>query len=202
MCGFTGYLASSNQAFESTVEPTLRNMANAILHRGPDSDGYWADAWAGIALAHRRLAIVDLSPAGAQPMASGSGRYVIAFNGEIYNHPRLRQMLEAEGRVGAAWRGHSDTETLLAGFDAWGIEGTLQRAIGMFALALWDRQTRVLTLARDRLVEKPQRRVWAGRADCQGQHHEPGIMLIGDAAQNRNHRRSSLSSEATNRTIC
>jgi asparagine synthase (glutamine-hydrolysing) len=163
MCGFTGYLASNNQAFDANAEPTLRQMANAIVHRGPDSDGYWTDHAAGIGLAHRRLAVVDLSPAGAQPMASGSGRYVIAFNGEIYNHPRLRQMLEAEGRVGAAWRGHSDTETLLAGFDAWGIEGTLQRAIGMFAIALWDRQTRVLTLARDRLGEKPLYYGWQGQ---------------------------------------
>jgi asparagine synthase (glutamine-hydrolysing) len=165
MCGFTGYLASNNQAFESSAEPTLRRMANAIVHRGPDSDGYWTDPAAGIGLAHRRLAIVDLSPAGAQPMASGSGRYVIAFNGEIYNHPRLRQMLEAEGRGGATWRGHSDTETLLAGFDAWGIEGTLQRTIGMFAIALWDRQTRVLTLARDRVGEKPLYYGWQGQGN-------------------------------------
>lgn len=163
MCGFTGYLASNKQAFESTADPTLRQMAQAIVHRGPDSDGYWTDPAAGIGLAHRRLAIVDLSPAGAQPMASGSGRYVIAFNGEIYNHLRLRQMLKSEGRVGVAWRGHSDTETLLAGFDAWGIEGTLQRSIGMFAIALWDRQTRVLTLARDRLGEKPLYYGWQGQ---------------------------------------
>lgn len=166
MCGFTGYLASNNQAFDANAEPTLRQMANAIVHRGPDSDGYWTDPAAGIGLAHRRLAILDLSPAGAQPMASGSGRYVIAFNGEIYNHPRLRQMLEAEGRMWAAWRGHSDTETLLAGFDAWGIEDTLQRAIGMFAIALWDSQTRVLTLARDRLGEKPLYYGWQGQGSC------------------------------------
>lgn len=163
MCGFTGYLAISNLTFESTAVPTLRHMANAIGHRGPDSDGYWADPAAGIGLAHRRLAIVDLSPAGAQPMASGSGRYVIAFNGEIYNHLRLRQILENEGRVAAPWRGHSDTETLLAGFDAWGIVGTLQRAIGMFAIALWDRETRTLTLARDRLGEKPVYYGWQGQ---------------------------------------
>lgn len=165
MCGFTGYLASSNQAFTSSAEPTLRQMANAIVHRGPDSDGYWTDPAVGIALAHRRLAIVDLSPAGAQPMASGSGRYVIAFNGEVYNHRRLRQMLESEGRVGAAWRGHSDTETLLAGFDAWGIEGTLQRSIGMFAIALWDRETCVLRLVRDRLGEKPLYYGWQGQGN-------------------------------------
>jgi asparagine synthase (glutamine-hydrolysing) len=163
MCGFTGYLVSINSSFDSNALALLRDMANAIVHRGPDSDGYWSDPAAGIGLAHRRLAIVDLSPAGAQPMASGSERYVIAFNGEIYNHLRLRQMLEAEGRLGSAWRGHSDTETLLAGFDAWGIEGTLQRAIGMFAIALWDRQTRMLTLARDRLGEKPLYYGWQGQ---------------------------------------
>lgn len=163
MCGFTGYLACSNLVYESSPESMLRRMASAIVHRGPDSDGYWTDPAAGIGLAHRRLAIVDLSPAGAQPMASDSGRYVIAFNGEIYNHQRLRQMIESERRVGVAWRGHSDTETLLAGFDAWGIEGTLQRAIGMFAIALWDRETRVLTLARDRLGEKPLYHGWQGQ---------------------------------------
>ena len=172
MCGLTGYLARNNQAFESSAELNLRQMANAIVHRGPDSDGYWTDPAAGIGLAHLRLAIVDLTPAGAQPMVSGSGRYVIAFNGEIYNHPRLRHMLEAEGRVGLAWRGHSDTETLLAGFDAWGIEGTLQRAIGMFAIALWDRQTGVLTMARDRLGEKPLYYGWQG-------HGSAAVFLFG-----------------------
>jgi asparagine synthase (glutamine-hydrolysing) len=163
MCGFTGYLASSNNSFESSAQPVLRQMADAIYHRGPDSDGYWFDSEAGIALAHRRLAIVDLSPAGAQPMVSNSGRYVMAFNGEIYNHPRLRQVLEREGLLGAQWRGHSDTETLLSGFDAWGIEGTLQRATGMFAIAVWDRAECVLTLARDRLGEKPLYYGWQGQ---------------------------------------
>jgi asparagine synthase (glutamine-hydrolysing) len=163
MCGFSGYLVSNNQEFESSAEPILRHMADAIVHRGPDSYGFWTDSAAGIGLAHRRLAIVDLSPAGAQPMASGSGRYVIVFNGEIYNHSRLRRMLEIDGRVGTSWVGYSDTETLLKGFDAWGVEGTLQRAIGMFAIALWDRQTRVLTLARDRLGEKPLYYGWHGQ---------------------------------------
>lgn len=141
----------------------LAQMANAISHRGPDSDGYWIDPQASIGLAHRRLAIVDLSPAGAQPMFSVSGRYVLAFNGEIYNHVRLRDALEREGKVSANWQGHSDTETLLAGFDAWGIEGTLKQSVGMFAVAVWDRTDHVLTLARDRLGEKPLYYGWQGQ---------------------------------------
>lgn len=132
-------------------------MANTLIHRGPDDVGVWVDADAGIALGHRRLAILDLSPAGHQPMVSTSGRYVIAFNGEIYNHLELRKALSKLGAGGTApaWRGHSDTETLLAAFEAWGIEKTLTSCVGMFALALWDRATRTLTLARDRMGEKP-----------------------------------------------
>ena len=160
MCGLIGYIAPNSDWPSSAV---LRQMADAIVHRGPDSDGYWADAQAGIGLAHRRLAIVDLSPAGAQPMTSASERFVLAFNGEIYNHLRLRDAMQREGKVFSAWRGHSDTETLLAGFDAWGIEATLQRAIGMFAIAVWDRANRVLTLARDRLGEKPLYYGWQGQ---------------------------------------
>lgn len=135
----------------------LGRMGEAIAHRGPDDSGVWLDADAGIGLSHRRLSILDLSPAGHQPMASASGRYVIAFNGEIYNHLGLRRQLDDP-----AWRGHSDTETLLAGFESWGIEQTLQRAVGMFAIALWDRETRTLTLARDRLGEKPLYYGWQG----------------------------------------
>lgn len=163
MCGFTGFLSATGGVDNTQAQATLRHMAHAIAHRGPDSDGYWVDPALGIGLAHRRLAIVDLSPAGAQPMASASGRYVLAFNGEIYNHLLLREALESEGGVRAPWRGHSDTETLLAGFDAWGIQATLQRAVGMFAIALWDRKSRSLTLARDRLGEKPLYYGWQGQ---------------------------------------
>lgn len=155
MCGLTGFLNVRNGVNRELAQHWLHEMASAIARRGPDNDGYWVDPDAGIGLAHRRLAIVDLSPAGAQPMASSSGRYVLAFNGEIYNHQLLRQALEREGKVVSPWRGHSDTETLLAGFDAWGLESTLQRTIGMFAIALWDRELRTLMLARDRLGEKP-----------------------------------------------
>jgi len=163
MCGLTGFLNASNGVNRELAQQWLHEMANAIARRGPDNDGYWVDPDTGIGLAHRRLAIVDLSPAGAQPMASSSGRYVLAFNGEIYNHKLLRQALEREGKVVSSWRGHSDTETLLAGFDAWGFEATLLRTIGMFAIALWDCEFRTLTLARDRLGEKPLYYGWQGQ---------------------------------------
>lgn len=146
MCGITGYW-QVGPALEVGV---LHRMSAAISHRGPDGEGTWRDEDVGIALAHRRLSILDLSPTGAQPMASATGRYVIVFNGEIYNHLELRK--ELQHRV---WRGHSDTETLLAAFECWGIEGALKKSVGMFALALWDRETQTLTLARDRLGEKP-----------------------------------------------
>lgn len=129
-------------------------MTQAIVHRGPDDGDVWVDAKVGLALGHRRLAIVDLSPAGHQPMHSACGRYVIVFNGEIYNHMALRAELE-KAHAAPAWRGHSDTETLLAVLAHWGIQAGLQRLVGMFAFALWDKRSRNLTLARDRLGEKP-----------------------------------------------
>lgn len=146
MCGIAGILGSGADA------ETVTRMIRALAHRGPDDEGIWIEGDAQLALGHKRLAIVDLSNAGHQPMRSLSGRYVITFNGEIYNHDELRRELEGHK---IAWRGHSDTETLLAGFDIWGIKATLKRASGMFALALWDRKERALTLARDRLGEKP-----------------------------------------------
>lgn len=172
MCGFAGFLEAASCRDLGDAQDFLRRMSNAIIHRGPDSDGCWLDASAGIGLAHRRLAIVDLSPAGAQPMAAASGRFMLAFNGEIYNHLRLRDELERAGCIVEGWRGHSDTETLLAGFDAWGIEATLQRATGMFAMAVWDRETRTLTMARDRLGEKPLYYGWQG-------HGNQAVFLFG-----------------------
>src|SRR5690606_38891295 len=112
-------------------------------HRGPDDAGVWVEAHAGLAFGHRRLAVLDLSPAGRQPMVSPSGRFVIVFNGEIYNYGSLRQALDVQGYP-VSWQGHSDTETLLACFEAWGIEATLKRCVGMFAFALWDRASHSL----------------------------------------------------------
>lgn len=153
VCGLAGLYRPNNLTAEG-VEDSVHRMSRKLLHRGPDSHGCWFDHEAGIALGHRRLAIVDTSNAGHQPMTSASGRYVVSLNGEIYNHMQLRQQLDnVESAV--KWRGHSDTESLLAGIDAWGIEATLNRCTGMFAFALWDRDQRVLTLARDRLGEKP-----------------------------------------------
>lgn len=164
MCGFTGFLAIKPLSDKREAVSILQRMADAITHRGPDATGYWSEAVgdATIALGHRRLSILELSAAGAQPMESSCGRYVIAFNGEVYNHLDLRRDLDAS--VGPLpWRGHSDTETLLAGFSHWGIRATVQRCIGMFAFAVWDRAERVLTLGRDRLGEKPLYYGWQGQ---------------------------------------
>jgi asparagine synthase (glutamine-hydrolysing) len=159
MCGLTGFWQPGGFHTDDATAMAMA-MAGRIAHRGPDDAGAWVDAQAGIALAHRRLAIVDLSAAGHQPMVSAADRYVFVYNGEIYNHLELRSMLDTSAAAG--WRGHSDTETLLAGFEAWGIEATLQKAVGMFALALWDKQERALYLARDRLGEKPLYYGWQG----------------------------------------
>ena len=163
MCGFAGFVAGVAAKPSLEWRAVLQRMGDRIRHRGPDHSDQWTDADTAMGLVHRRLAILDLSAAGHQPMVSASGRWVIAFNGEIYNHADLRQALQASGAA-PAWRGHSDTETLLAGFEAWGIEDTLQRCVGMFALALWDRTERQLHLMRDRLGEKPLYYGWAGDA--------------------------------------
>lgn len=158
MCGIAGYFTKENVIDPSVI---LNGMGLPILHRGPDSSGEWFCSEFGVGLSHRRLAIVDLSVAGHQPMHSKSNRYVISFNGEIYNHLDIRQEL---GELGKApeWQGHSDTETLLAGFDAWGIRETVVRCVGMFAFAVWDTAEKVLTLGRDRLGEKPLYYGWQG----------------------------------------
>ncbi|MGE8589162.1 MAG: asparagine synthase (glutamine-hydrolyzing), partial [Alcaligenes sp.] len=149
MCGIVGIWGPIGNK-----ERVLAESCRRIRHRGPDSNGFWEDPEAEVALGHVRLAILDLTEAGHQPMTSACGRYVMVFNGEIYNHLDIRQQLEKSG-LAPSWRGHSDTETLLAGFTALGIEATLQAAVGMFAIALWDRASRKLVLARDRMGEKP-----------------------------------------------
>lgn len=149
MCGIAGILAAPGRP-QAIDADAIRLMGEAIAHRGPDDSGEWIDAEHGIALAHRRLAIVDLSAAGHQPMRSHCGRYVVVYNGEIYNHQELRKNLGEW-----PWRGHSDTETLLALFTRHGVVESLPLLLGMFAFAVWDRDTCTLTLARDRMGEKP-----------------------------------------------
>lgn len=148
MCGITGFF---NKAQPANAEISLAHMLATIQQRGPDDQGIWADQ--GIYLGHRRLSILDLSPAGHQPMVSDTSRYVIVFNGEIYNHKSIKQQLEQQKSY--HWRGHSDTEVMLAAIEAWGIESALSTFNGMFAFALWDRQRHELILARDRMGEKP-----------------------------------------------
>ncbi|MCL2713247.1 MAG: asparagine synthase (glutamine-hydrolyzing) [Alphaproteobacteria bacterium] len=152
MCGFAGFWhPGRGQSYEGAT--VLARMSDAIRHRGPDDHGAWSND-EGLFLGHRRLSVLDLSEAGHQPMTSPSQRFVVVYNGEIYNFQALRDQLDAE--MGPLpWRGHSDTEVMLAGFERWGVEATLKRLVGMFALALWDRERRTLTLARDRLGEKP-----------------------------------------------
>jgi asparagine synthase (glutamine-hydrolysing) len=152
MCGIAGFIADRAQGASRQIDDIARSMSESLRHRGPDDDGVWIDSEPGIGLIHRRLSIVDLSPAGHQPMISADGRYVISYNGEVYNHQELRPDLEARG---IAFRGHSDTEVMLEAFAAFGIEPTIKRLIGMFTIALWDRRERKLTLVRDRLGIKP-----------------------------------------------
>ena len=159
MCGIAGYWGTGARSPDALLALAAR-MAGSLVHRGPDDDGAWADEGVGLVLGHRRLAVLDRTAAGHQPMVSANGRLVLVFNGEIYNHVELRRQLEAERKV--AWRGHSDTETLLECVAAWGLEATLARAVGMFALALWDRDVRRLQLARDRFGEKPLYYGWSG----------------------------------------
>ncbi len=149
MCGITGFWCA-----ETTDAAVAMRMSERLVHRGPDDSGVWIDAGVGLAMAHRRLSIVDLSPAGHQPMVSPCRRYVLVYNGEIYNNSDLRADLEQVGG-GFDWRGHSDTETLLAALRHWGVPGALARVNGMFAFALWDATERTLFLARDRMGEKP-----------------------------------------------
>lgn len=158
MCGITGFLHRT-PIDSSEACAVLCRMADAIQHRGPDDFGEWIDGDSGVGLGHRRLSVIDLTAAGHQPMRSHSGRFILVFNGEIYNHSELREKMGPW-----PWRGHSDTETLLAGVQQWGLEETLRQSTGMFAIALWDRQEKALYLARDRMGEKPLYYGWQGNA--------------------------------------
>jgi asparagine synthase (glutamine-hydrolysing) len=152
MCGIAGFLDLERRSGSQELDALGRAMAAMLHHRGPDAEGVWSDAEAGVVLGHRRLSIVDLSTAGAQPMVSSCGRCVISYNGEIYNAADLRPELEAKGR---RFKGHSDTEVLVEAIAEWGLGESVERLIGMFAFAVWDRQTRLLSLVRDRLGIKP-----------------------------------------------
>lgn len=154
MCGIAGFLESRGFRGHEAAKEALLAMVRTLCHRGPNDEGLWLDETSGIALGHRRLAVIDLSPQGRQPMHSDEGRYVIAFNGEIYNFREMRLELDREGKA-PPWRGRSDTEVLLAAISCWGLKKALQRSVGMFALALYDRTDRKLYLARDRMGEKP-----------------------------------------------
>lgn len=173
MCGIAGYLEVVGRA--RSTDAIVEGMAQRIAHRGPDGQGVWTDPERGIALAHRRLSVLDLSQTGHQPMFSTSGRYVMSFNGEIYNHLILRRELDKVGEPclphhsakkvePPKWFGHSDTETLLAAIEVWGLEATLRKSVGMFAIALWDRHDNILSLARDRMGEKPLYFGWQGHS--------------------------------------
>src|SRR5215469_6426448 len=154
MCGIAGFFQINPHNSALELEDLVLRMVGALHHRGPDDGGAWVDPDAGIAIGMRRLAILDLSEAGHQPMRSASGRYVIVYNGEIYNCEELRCALQNEV-LNIRFRGHSDTEVMLAAFERWGIREALLQFNGMFAFALWDRKHRTLTLARDRFGEKP-----------------------------------------------
>ena len=163
MCGLTGCWTKKADA---GLHISVKAMSQTLIHRGPDAGSVWVDEPEGIGLGHRRLKVIDLSENGAQPMHSACNRYVLVFNGEIYNHHTIREELEVHG-LAPNWRGHSDTEILLAGFATWGVTATLQRAVGMFSLALWDKKERRLTLGRDRFGEKPLYYGWLGKGNDQ-----------------------------------
>lgn len=160
MCGIAGFFDTTQQWSSSEMTAIVRRMASTLAHRGPDDQGMWIDAQQGIALGHQRLSILDLSPEGHQPMISADDRYVLVFNGEIYNFLELRRDLE---KLGHRFRGNSDTEVMLSSFREWGIDRSVQKFNGMFAFAVWDRQERTLYLGRDRIGEKPLYYGWIGQ---------------------------------------
>lgn len=180
MCGIAGLLDPDASTSADRLGALAATMASSLEHRGPDAHGVWADADAGIAFGHRRLAVIDLGPGGAQPMASPGGRWVITYNGEIYNHRELRHRLE---RAGTRFRGGSDTEVLVASVERWGIDRALDACEGMFAAALWDRKNRELHLLRDRFGEKPLYYGWIGAVFAFGSELKALCALPGFAGE-------------------
>ena len=162
MCGLAGFKTAEKKNI--SYDRILQSMGRQISHRGPDGDGIFSIPADGIGLAHQRLSILDLSEAGSQPMESKNGNFIIAYNGEIYNHLDIRALLEKKLDHGIQWKGHSDTETLLAAFEVWGIQETLNKCVGMFAMSVWDRSCSKLTLARDRMGEKPLYYGWVNNS--------------------------------------
>ncbi len=162
MCGIAGFLRPGSSCDPASMRRHVIDMTKSLAHRGPNDEGAWVDPIAGVALGNRRLAIIDLSPEGHMPMHSASGRYVITYNGEIYNSAAIARTLESAG-LAPRWRGHSDTEVILAAIEAWGLDRALESFNGMFAFALWDVRERTLCLVRDRtrgkasLLRSPQR---------------------------------------------
>ena len=160
MCGITGFYSKTSSNFNNII----LKMNSAIIHRGPDSNNVWQDKNSGIIFGHQRLSILDLSTAGNQPMVSNSGRYIITYNGEIYNHLEIRKELN-KINLNIKWKSNNDTETLLEALEFWGIEKTLKKIVGMFAFGLWDKKNRSLILVRDRIGEKPLYFGWQGKGD-------------------------------------
>ena len=180
MCGIAGLLDPAASTSADRLGALASAMAAPLEHRGPDDKGLWVDAEAGVAFGHRRLAVIDLGPGGAQPMVSAGGRWVIAYNGEIYNHRQLRHRLE---RAGTRFRGDSDTEALVAAVECWGVDRALDASEGMFAAALWDRRERELHLLRDRFGEKPLYYGWVGAVFAFGSELKAVCALPGFGAE-------------------
>ncbi len=177
MCGIAGILDAGHSSAGDRLAVLATAMASSLEHRGPDDHGIWVDREAGVAFGHRRLSVVDLGPGGAQPMLSSGGRWVLSFNGEVYNHRELRRRL---ADAGARFRGDSDTEVLVQAVERWGVDGALDACEGMFAVALWDRRHRELHLVRDRFGEKPLYYGWVGPlfvfgSELKALHRVPGF---------------------------
>lgn len=159
MCGLAGFLNAPGLLIDEAARATAVSMRDTLVHRGPDDAGVWVDGASGVAMAHRRLSVLDLSPEGHQPMLSTDGRFVLVYNGEVYNHAELRRELSSRSH---RFRGHSDTEVMLAAFMEWGVAEAVRRFNGMFAFAAWDTRHRQLYLSRDRMGEKPLYYGWMG----------------------------------------